>query len=125
MLHSIYFFAYSGLVLFSKTMPPVKGDIVNLAPYHFYMKVSGDESEDAFSGQTVPLDIELSDAVNTRVVANSRNKYATPKSVVEARMEVLFAATQPTPADVTVKKKSSTKTHNTSDVDKSRKTHGV
>src|SRR6266568_783723 len=40
-----------------------KGDIVNLAPYHFYMKITGDESEDAFSGQTVPLDVEESEKV--------------------------------------------------------------
>ena len=34
-----------------------KGDIVNLAPYHFYMKVTGDEAEDTFSGETMPLDV--------------------------------------------------------------------
>ena len=41
-------------------MEPVveKGDIVNLTPYHFFMKTTADESEDAFSGVTVPLDVK-------------------------------------------------------------------
>ena len=102
-----------------------KGDIVNLAPYHFYMKVSSDESEDAFSGQTVPLDMEPSDRVSTSVVANSRKKYATPKSVAKAQMELLFTATQPTAANVTVNKRGSAKTHNKSEANNGRKMHDV
>lgn len=69
-----------------------KGDIVNLAPYHFYMKVTGDEAEDAFSGQTVPLDIEESEKVRKAVIANSRKRYAMPKAKVEEYMEELFGA---------------------------------
>ena len=69
-----------------------KGDIVNLAPYHFYMKVTGDEAEDAFSGQTVPLDIEESEKVRKAVVANSRKRYAMPKAKVEEYMEELFGS---------------------------------
>jgi hypothetical protein len=68
-----------------------KGDIVNLAPYHFYMKVTGDESEDAFSGQTVPLEVEESGKVAKAVIANSRKQYATPKAEVEERMIKLFS----------------------------------
>lgn len=68
-----------------------KGDIVNLAPYHFFMKVTGDEAEDAFSGQTAPLEIEESDKVAKTVVTNSRKKYAKTKAVVEKQMEKLFA----------------------------------
>lgn len=68
-----------------------KGDIVNLAPYHFYMKITGDESEDAFSGQTVPLDIEESDKVAKAVIKQSRKKYAQLKSIVEKQMESMFA----------------------------------
>jgi len=66
------------------------GDIVNLAPYHFYMKTTGDVSEDAFSGQTVPLDVEESSKVKDRVIAYSRQKYATPKAEVEEYMGELF-----------------------------------
>jgi len=40
-----------------------KGDIVNLTPYHFYMKTTADESEDAFSGETVPFEVEKSEDV--------------------------------------------------------------
>jgi hypothetical protein len=67
-----------------------KGDIVNLAPYHFYMKVTGDEAEDAFSGQTIPLNIELDDNIKNAVLDNSRKKYATAKSVIEEQMNKMF-----------------------------------
>ena len=69
-----------------------RGDIVNLAPYHFYMKITGDEAEDAFSGQTVPLAVEESEKVRRVVAANSRKRYATPKAKVEEYMEELFGA---------------------------------
>ncbi len=64
-------------------MKPVvdKGDMVNLPPYHFYMKVTGQDSEDAFSGQTVPLDETGSDTVAKAVIANSQKQYGTPKTV--------------------------------------------
>lgn len=68
-----------------------KGDIVNLAPYHFYMKVTGDEAEDAFSGQTVPLDVEKSEEIARSVAVNSQELYATPKATIEKRMTELFA----------------------------------
>lgn len=68
-----------------------KGDIVNLAPYHFYMKVATEDSEEAFSGQTVPLDIEESDKVQKTVVANSRKGFTTARAEVEKQMEALFS----------------------------------
>lgn len=67
-----------------------KGDIVNLAPYHFYMKVATEDSEDAFSGQTVPLGIEESEKVRKAVVAISRKRFAMPKAKVEEYMETLL-----------------------------------
>ncbi|MGH7157460.1 MAG: type IV secretory system conjugative DNA transfer family protein [Candidatus Saccharimonadales bacterium] len=67
-----------------------QGDIVNLAPYHFYMKTTGDVSEDAFSGMTGPLDVEESSKVKGDVIAHSRKHYATPKVKVEKYMEQLF-----------------------------------
>jgi hypothetical protein len=70
-----------------------KGDIINLAPYHFYMKVTGDESEDAFSGQTAPLDIEESDKVAKAVIANSRKRYAKAKSLIEKEIESILTDT--------------------------------
>lgn len=67
-----------------------KGDIVNLTPYHFFMKTTADESEDAFSGMTVPLEEQGSDEVRKAVVAYSRKQYGTAKVKIEKRMEKLF-----------------------------------
>jgi len=67
------------------------GDIVNLAPYHFYMKVSNEASENAFSGVTVPLDIKGSEEVKKAVLAYSRNKYATSREQVEEYLDELLA----------------------------------
>lgn len=67
-----------------------KGDIVNLAPYHFYMKVATEDSEEAFSGQTVPLDVEESEKVQKAVMSNSRKKFAVARAEVERQMTSLF-----------------------------------
>ncbi len=53
-------------------------------------KVTGDESEDAFSGQTVPLDVEESEKVAKAVTANSRRVYAKQKTAIEKQMSLLF-----------------------------------
>jgi len=68
-----------------------RGDIVNLAPYHFYMKVATDESEEAFSGQTVPLDVEEDEEITEVVLINSRKEFAMPRAEVEKQMEELFS----------------------------------
>lgn len=78
-----------------------KGDIVNLAPYHFYMKVATEDSEETFSGQTMPLDIEESEKVQKTVIANSRRKFAAARVKVEEQMEVLFGE------DISTKEKKS------------------
>lgn len=67
-----------------------KGDIINLAPYHFFMKTTSGESEDAFSGQTVPLSIPGSNNTKDAVIAHSRKKYGTPRVTVEAYLELLL-----------------------------------
>jgi len=89
------------------------GDIVNLAPYHFYMKVAGDESEDAFSGETIPLEIESSKLVKQAVINQSREQYASKRKDVEAYMEQLFEDKKPkqeaTMVKIVPKGKSSTK----------------
>jgi len=89
-----------------------KGDIVNLAPYRFYMKVATEDSEEAFSGQTVPLDVDESEKVRTTVVANSRKKYTQPKAKVEAYLEALLddEAQEPPQKSVTVRKEAKSKT---------------
>lgn len=68
-----------------------KGDIVNLAPFNFFMKVTTDESEDAFSGKTVPIDVEKSEQTKEEIIAYTRKHYATPRMKVEHDLEKLFA----------------------------------
>jgi hypothetical protein len=79
------------------------GDIVNLAPYHFYMKVSNEASENAFSGVTVPLDISPSDEVEKAVLTHSRGKYATPRDKVDKYLEMIFTGKVTKPAKVSTK----------------------
>lgn len=67
-----------------------KGNIVNLAPHHFFMKTTTDESELAFSGVTVPLDVKGYKQTTDSVIAKSRKKYATPRSEVEHYLDSLF-----------------------------------
>jgi hypothetical protein len=101
-----------------------KGDIVNLAPYHFYMKVTGDESEDAFSGQTVPLDVEESEKIAKSVVAHSRKQYAKPKAAVEKQMEKLFNEDEPEKRPATTQASKKTTKAQTPERNQS-KTHGI
>jgi hypothetical protein len=99
--------------------PEVKmGDIVNLAPYHFYMKTSGDVSEEAFSGQTIPLDVIGSDETMKAVASYSRAKYSTPKVEVEKYMESLLSSGPAKP----VRKASKSKVTKTDD---KKVMHGV
>jgi hypothetical protein len=67
-----------------------KGQIVNLPPYHFFMKVTNEDSEDAFSGETVPLTIKGSDKSRDFVIANTRKHYATPREIIEKQLNILF-----------------------------------
>jgi hypothetical protein len=67
-----------------------KGEIVNLPPHHFFMKVTNEDSEDAFSGETVPLNVEGSDRIRDFVIAKTRKLYATPRAVVEKQLDILF-----------------------------------
>jgi hypothetical protein len=87
-------------------MPPEveRGDIVNLPPYHFYMKVTGDVTEDAFSGQTIQ--VEDREGVSEAVIEESRRRYTLPKETVTEQVnELMQGATQTkTIPKVTIKK---------------------
>ena len=76
-----------------------KGNIVNLAPHHFFMKTVTDESELAFSGVTVPLECPESKETAERIIAASRKRYGTPRKDVEAYLDTLFAGTDNEPTD--------------------------
>ena len=71
-----------------------KGDIVNLTPYHFFMKTTADESEDAFSGVTVPVGLKGSGKIRETVIAESRKRYAISKTEIEQYMEKLFTGSE-------------------------------
>jgi hypothetical protein len=73
-----------------------KGDIVNLSPYNFFMKTTADESEDAFSGQTVPLRAKRSAETRDYVMELSRKQYGKAKAEVEKDMKKLFQVYQST-----------------------------
>ena len=75
-----------------------KGDIMNLPPYHFYMKATNKISEAAFSGQTAQLEAQRSRTTKVAVVAHSRNTYGVPVATVEAYLEQLFADSVAKPA---------------------------
>jgi hypothetical protein len=84
-----------------------RGDIVNLPPYHFYMKVTGDETEDAFSGQTIRIEKSDTEGASSTTIEESRRRYASPKTEVSERVnELMQGVTQTkTIPKVTVRKK--------------------
>jgi len=67
-----------------------KGQIVNLPPHHFFMKVTNDESEDAFTGVTIPINDKGNELRKERIINYSRGDYATPKETVENDLADLF-----------------------------------
>jgi len=68
-----------------------KGNIVNLSPHHFFMKTVAGESELAFSGVTMPLDVKVSEKTAKSVAASSRKRYGTPRKDIEAYLDRLFS----------------------------------
>lgn len=75
-----------------------KGNIINLPPHHFFMKVTNADSEEAFSGVTIPLEVEGSDSIRDFIIANTRQNYATPRAVAEKQLDTLFGGIEK-PAD--------------------------
>jgi hypothetical protein len=72
----------------------MKGDIVGLAPYNFYMTTLNDGTEEAFSGTTMPLKVIGSSDTKDRVSTLSRLQYATPIAEVERQMEIVLGSQQ-------------------------------
>jgi hypothetical protein len=70
-----------------------KGQIVNLAPYHFIMKVAGEDVEDAFTAVTVPITQIGSKQVSDEIIRYSRKHYATSRDEVEKQLKSLFKIT--------------------------------
>jgi hypothetical protein len=57
------------------------------------MKVTGDETEDAFSGQTIQLEESDTEGVAEAAVEASRRRYALPKAVVTEQINELMQST--------------------------------
>lgn len=63
----------------------VQGDIPNLPRYHFYIKITANEPQEATSGETLLLGDNGSDIAAERAIAMSRERYATPYEDEEAK----------------------------------------
>ncbi len=95
------------LPIFSREVE--KGQIVNLAPYHFFMKITNDESEDAFTGVTIPVEGNGNSKTKKAIIKYSRNHYATPREEVEKQLKQLFQTTTGRKIKKASKSKKSTK----------------
>jgi len=67
-----------------------KGDIVNLPPHHFFMKVTNAYSESAFSGKTTPFTEEGSQTFMNEIIEQSRKNFASSRLAVEQQLDILF-----------------------------------
>ncbi len=70
-----------------------EGQIINLPPHHFFMKVTNEESEDGFSGITIPIDQKGHDTIKDEIIAYSRTHYATTRAEVNKQLELLLSIT--------------------------------
>jgi hypothetical protein len=57
-----------------------KGEIANLPSFHFYIKLAAINPEDAFSGQTVPIQISTNKLKIERIVKLSQEIYGSKKN---------------------------------------------
>lgn len=105
------FIALKGSVDDEKAMLPLfapeveEGQIVNLTPHHFFMKVTNDENEDAFTGITIPVTEKGSKETAESIIQNSRKHYATPREDVQKELEAVLQST-PSPKKPTKPKQS-------------------
>ncbi len=67
-----------------------KGEIVNLLPHHFFMKVTSNESEDAFSGVTILQTKEGLPTVASEITSYTREHYTNPRETVETQIEEMI-----------------------------------
>ncbi len=54
-----------------------EGDIANLPPYNFYIRISATRSQEPFSGETLLLDNAGSEEIAEQVIESSKEQYAT------------------------------------------------
>jgi len=70
-----------------------KGQIVNLAPHHFFMKVTNEDSEDAFTGITIPINATGKESTKDTIIEYSRAHYATSREAVDTALAKLLEPT--------------------------------
>lgn len=68
-----------------------KGDLVNLKPHQFIIKVRNEKLEDAFTGETMVLDQKGSEKIVKEIITESQKQYARPVEEVEQELEKLFS----------------------------------
>lgn len=69
-----------------------KGEISNLAPYHFYMKINNDTPQDSFSGETIYSPNSINESVIERIRSTTRKNYAMTKEQIEQEIQQDFFA---------------------------------
>jgi hypothetical protein len=69
-----------------------KGEISNLPPYNFYMKINGDVPQNSFSGETIPNKTEPNKNIHERIKKLTRDRYAVTKDQVEQEIQKEFFA---------------------------------
>lgn len=67
-----------------------KGEIANLPPYHFYLKINGDIPQDCFSGETINQEIPQDEKVIDQIRNHSRKEYASSRGKIEQEIQALF-----------------------------------
>ena len=72
-----------------------EGQIVNLPPHHFFMKVTNEESEDAFTGETVRIEQQGDETVKNTIIEYSQRHFAIPREEAKKQLEMLL---KPSPA---------------------------
>jgi hypothetical protein len=67
-----------------------KGMFLNLSPHHFFIKVSNEFSESAYTGETMPLDVPYNKTVADWIIENTRKQYSIARAEVEREIQQLF-----------------------------------
>lgn len=67
-----------------------KGEIVNLSPHHFFMTVTSDEAEDAFSGETTIMDVKGLQKTTDEITDYTRKHYANDRTTIEKQIEEMI-----------------------------------
>jgi hypothetical protein len=68
-----------------------QGDLVNLKPHQFVIKIRSEKLEDAFTGETVVLDEQESSKTTEEIIKQNRRQYAKSVEEVEKELQKVFS----------------------------------